>query len=410
MTKKRSLWLSLVVSLLACLSLTHGQGLPAAQIDWPEGESTITIPFAYDRGFIMIPVSVMGSKPLQLILDSGAPLMVLPDEAFAETLDLNIVTQVPVGGTGDGKPKTAPLAMGVNATVGGLKITKGNLLVGAAKEVLQGFDGVIGASVFGNCIVEIDWSENELHLHDPATFKYAGKGAVLDLTVAANGHPYVDGFSARFGESEWIDLKLHLDSGFRGALTLDPDSHEAIAVPENAAETIIAWGSRGPARGFMGRIDALRVGDSELTALPTSFSKSASAGAPGAPTNNGSLGLFVLERFHTLIDYPGGRLILEPTERTADVFSTNTTGIRLAPWTVGTETLTIAAVMSGSPAAQLGLKEGDSVTSVNGAGVDKLKYGEIFGLWRSAPGTQLKLAIERDGKAMQLSLTSAVFM
>ena len=47
-------------------------------------------------------------------------------------------------------------------------------------------------------------------------------------------------------------------------------------------------------------------------ALPTSFGKTRHSGESGIPAHDGNLGLVVLERFHTRIDYPGGRLILEP--------------------------------------------------------------------------------------------------
>ena len=403
----RRLLLVSVLSALVCTSVASAQGLPAAEMDWPDGKSEVTVPFDYENGFIVIPVSVMGSKSLQMILDTGAPLIVIPDESLAATMDLNIVAEVPVGGAGDGEAETSPLAMGVRATVGGLAISKGNLLVGAAKNVLQGFDGVIGASIFANCVVEIDWQARELHLHNPATYEYAGDGAVLDLAVAPNGHPYVDGFSARLQGSDWTELKLHLDSGFRGSLTLYADSHERIQIPEGAASAIIAWGSRGAARGFLGRIDALRIGSTELTALPTSFSETQEDGGPGAPKHHGSLGLDVLERFHTLIDYPGSRLILEPSELAADPFSANTTGVRLAPWKAGADGLEVAGVMVRSPAAKTGLQQGDSVTTVNGRQVSEMNYAEVRGVWHSEPGTKLRLTIERNGSPMKLSLTAA---
>ncbi|GAG32057.1 unnamed protein product, partial [marine sediment metagenome] len=223
-------------------SATPTQGLNPAEIEWPAGRGKVTIPFDYENGFVVVPVSVMGSRPLQMMLSTGSPLIVIPDESLAETMDLNIVAEVQVDGDGDGEMQTAPLAMGVDAVVGGLKISKGIVLVGAVKEVLQDVDGAIGASIFRNCVVEINWTDRELHLHDPATYEYDGNGAVLDLTVAADGHPYVDGFAARLGGPNWTELKLRLDSGDRGALTLYAGSDEQIKIPEGAVESIVAWG------------------------------------------------------------------------------------------------------------------------------------------------------------------------
>jgi len=398
----------ILIAIFLCASAALAQGLPVAELEWPAERGKVTIPFNHEHGFVVIPVSVMGSRPLQMILDTGAPLMVIPDESLAETLDLNVVAEVPVGGAGDGKMQTKPLAIGVEAVVGGLAISNGSVLVGAAKEVLQDVDGVIGASIFRNCVVEIDWTDRELHLYDPATYEYKGNGVVLDLTVAPNGHPYVDGFAARLGGPDWIELKLHLDSGFRGALTLYTD--ERIEIPQGAVESIVAWGSRGPARGFLGKIDALKIGSTELTGLPTSFKENPDVGESGLPTHNGSLGLIVLERFNTLIDYPGGRLILEPTKETAKPFSTNTTGVRLAPGKTGANGLEIADVMADSPAAKIGIRQGDSVTEINGKAVASMKYAEIRDVWRSKPGTELRLTVERDGSPLELLLTAAKFL
>jgi len=118
----------------------------------------------------------------------------------------------------------------------------------------------------------------------------------------------------------------------------------------------------------------------------------------------------VLERFNTLIDYPGGRLILEPTKETAKPFSTNTTGVRLAPGKTGANGLEIADVMADSPAAKIGIRQGDSVTEINGKAVASMKYAEIRDVWRSKPGTELRLTVERDGSPLELLLTAAKFL
>jgi hypothetical protein len=389
-------------------SAALAQGLPATTMTWPAGKTTMTIPFNYDTGLIVIPVSVMGSKTLQMILDTGSPLIVLPDESLAKTMDLNIVTQVPVGGTGDGELQTVPLAMGVNATVGGLSISNVNLIVGAAKEVLSEFDGVIGASIFQNCVVEFNWEEREIYLHEPGAYEYSGAGVVLDLVVAPDGHPYVDGFSARLQDSWLTDLKLHLDSGYRGSLTLYTDSHDGITVPDGAQESIIAWGSRGAERGFLSKIDALKIGNTELTGLSTSF-KEVSEVKAGTPKHHGSMGLFVLERFHTIIDYPGGRLILDPTEGADRPFATNTIGIQTKPRNSGIPGLTIVNIVANSPATKSGVQPGDSVMMINGTSVSEMNFGEISGAWSSAPGSVLQLTLERGGSVLELSLTAASF-
>jgi len=386
------------------------QGLPVPTLEWPEGEKPVEIPFRYDTGLVVIEVSVEGSEELDFILDTGAPVMVISDPAVAEALELEVAMQVPVGGVGDEEPVMAPLCLGVGAKVGPLSIGNESLVYGVGQNIMYGYDGVIGASIFRNCVVEYDWDEKKLRLHDPESFEYAGDGESFDVTVAANGHPYVAGFSAQLGDGSWTELTLHLDSGYAGAFTLYLGSHDRIVLPQGAVETIIAWGSRGPARGHLGRVPGLRAGESELHDIPTNFQEDSATATRGSLEHQGAVGLLVLDRFHTFIDFTGGRLILEPSERIDESFAANTTGVRVAPWKPGSSEVPIADVIPGSPAAESGIETGDSITRINDQDVAEMSYEEISNAWEPEPGTKVELTILRDGEAMKRSLVSKRFL
>ena len=97
MRNARRLPLILTLTLL-CSSAILAQGLPVPELEWPAEQGKVTIPFDHEHGFIVIPVSVMGSRDLQMILDSGAPLMVIPGKAVFFYLPKHIHDQPAKGG------------------------------------------------------------------------------------------------------------------------------------------------------------------------------------------------------------------------------------------------------------------------------------------------------------------------
>ncbi len=384
-----------------------GQGLPSPEASWPEGQTVVELPFVYDQGLVVIPVSLNGSRPLRFVLDSGAPLMVLVDTLLADSLGLEPVTRVPVGGAGDGPSYMAGLALGAAASVGGLEVSEGNVLLGVAAEALPGLDGVIGISLFGNSVVELDWTDQTVRFHEPSTFEYEADGSVLPLTVAQNEHPYIEDVSVSLDGSSWTDVTLHFDVGARKALALDAGEHDDLTIPEGALEGITSFGSLGAEAGHWSRVRGLRLGDHELNEVITAFRGSAPVSGPGVPPHEGTLGVETLDRFHVFVDYLGGRLILESTERLSDPFLFGTTGLQFVPWAPGQRRLKIAYVMEESPAEFAGLREGDEILFVDGIPVSHVSGDEMRESWLSPPGTSMVLGLERDGRDLDVTLITS---
>lgn len=284
-----------------------GQGLPRAELRFPEGRTSVELPLERQGSFIVVPVAFEGVGTLRFVLDTGAPVMVVPDTALAARMDLQVVGQARVGGTGDGEPLTAPLAVGARAGLGPLQISNGVVIIGVAGEAIGDLDGVIGLSVFQNAVVEIDWDRSLVVVHDTAAFAYAGEGAVLPLHLAPSRHPYTEATLSVVGDAD-VPVTLVVDSGARQGLTLFPSTAAELGRPAMSVEdTVIGRGSRGEARGDVGTVRRLGLGAHALQDVRTAFPY-----AGGEPDLHGVVGLPVLERFHVWIDIPGGRLILEP--------------------------------------------------------------------------------------------------
>lgn len=299
--------LAALLVLLGAAPDVEGQGLPRSELHFPEGRTAVELPLEREGRFIVVPVAFDGVGTLRFVLDTGAPVMVVPDTALAARMDLQVVGQARVGGTGDGEPLTAPLAVGASARVGPLQIRNEVVILGVAGDAIGALDGVIGLSVFQNAVVEIDWDRSRLVVHDTAAFAYDGDGAVLPLHMAPSRHPYTEAKLSVVGDDE-VPVKLVVDSGARQGLTLFPSSAAELGRPAlTTQDTVIGRGSRGEARGDMGTVRRLALGSQVLEDVRTAFPYGG-----GEPDLHGVVGLPVLERFHVWIDIPGGRLILEP--------------------------------------------------------------------------------------------------
>ena len=70
-----------------------------------------------------------------------------------------------------------------------------------------------------------------------------------------------------------------------------------------------------------------------------------------------------------------------------------------------TAVLYIAHVLPEGPAQQAGLKQGDEVTTVDGAAVTGKTYEQVALMVRGAPGSMVKLGVKGEGGLREISVT-----
>lgn len=375
--------------------------LPATSATF-QGPGPVTVPFREVHNLIVIPVTINGHGPLQFILDTGNPVILIPDSALATRLGLTIVGQARVGGAGDGPPQMAPLATGITVRVGTLEVRDAIGVIGVAGDVIPGVDGVIGGPFLRHAAVEIDWDRRTVTFHDPSSGTLTATGDTIPLRVEPSLHSYLPGSVGVGTTTRPVDL--HLDTGSRQALSLAPAWLDSIAArPDSAIPSIVGFGSRGAARGSWIRAGTLTLGAATVRGVTTTVPNQ-------EPSGNARVGLPVLRRFHVVIDYPGQRLILRPRPNLADPFPFNTSGIILHP---GKDSVlrVIADVMAGSPAAIAGLATGDTVLAVAGTDARQLSENDIDRLvLRPAPQSLVRLTVLRRGQRVEASLTSRTLL
>lgn len=361
------------------------------------------LPFKLINNHVILPVSVNGSPTFNVLLDTGmpGPGLALYGGPRAEALDLGFDPAIQVqirGAGGQGERLVARVAMEESLALAGVAIDKARVLLLPALPEFGGYhDGIIGYSLFERFVVELDYDERRVRLHDPRSYETPHDAHVLPLTLRGKV-PHVTLWVTPRGRKAF-EARVVVDLGAAHAISLNTDSADDVVIPEEALTTTLGHGLSGPVKGEVGRIAALELGGARLRNVLASFPVSGHQNPRGDTSLTGNLGNEVLRRFNTTFDYAGGRLILQPNESFGQPFTFDRSGIVLG---LGSE-LKVVDIIVGSPAEVSGIQIEDVVTHVDGEAVAGKDLGDVREVLKATGKVQLSL--RRGKKTFQKTLT-----
>ncbi|MFO1412933.1 MAG: PDZ domain-containing protein [Burkholderiales bacterium] len=352
-------------------------GPPVEQQDllFPSGRTAVEVPFEALSGHLFVRVLLDGRGPFRMLLDAGG----------ANVLTLQ-TAQVLVG---EGKP--VPRSLLVASTgIEGVELTGQRYLVGDIESFLrrvEGVDdvaGVLGLEWFVRMPVKIDYARSRLTFYDPASFKYAGTGT--KVPVAARGRlPQVA------GSIDGVPGMFEIDTGSRGSVTLVPafaaknDLEKKLNVK---VEAITGAGVAGPLRAGLARGKMLKLGTVEVPNPVVAIPRP--GGDVATPTGDlaGNIGFGIMRQFAVTYDLPNDSLYLERYLN----FGTPDIADRAGLWLERQgEGYKVVDVVAGSPAAQAGLKTGDTIVEFNGVPAVQLPLPVARDALRGMPGGRVRV-------------------
>ena len=277
-----------------------------------------SIHFQLANSLIYMQASLNGSPPLWVILDTGSSFTVI-DESVLKMLGLEAVGEGDAYGPGEGSTQKFAFANHTVLMFAGVNLANQTVatlpLDWFSRELGRSVDGFLGSNIFQNYVVEIDYANQVLHLHDPATFSYSGSGQRLPLQFLWDNIPSVQAeVMAQDGTA--IQGTFLIDSGASTAVWLTrafSDAHPEFLSAEQTIEVpkVVAVGGQLSAR--LGRLPAVRLGTFEISMPLTQFSRNTS-GILATPDLAGIIGAQMLRRFTVIFDYTHREMILEPNE------------------------------------------------------------------------------------------------
>ena len=379
----------------------HGAQAPA-RVEVRSESGRVEVPFDLVNNHVVVRATVQG-KPVSLIVDTGMPMdgvMLYRNEAVASMpLTMKPGMKARIAGAGEGGGVEAEIADGVEIVLGDLHLTQARAIVVPVIPGLADYhDGVIGASLFRNFVVALDFDTRRITLTDPKAWTPPGKATTVPFTLQHNA-PFIE-VSLLDAAGKSTPATVVVDLGAGHPISLNLGKIKGLKAPEGARRAIVGFGVSGRLPGQVGRIAGLRIGDRTLRDVVATFPDREVQRPGGEEFRDGNLGNQVLQRFNVAFDYSRNRMTLVPNRSFDRPFEWDMSGLWLQP---AEGEVRVGFVVEGSPAGRAGLQIGDVVKKMNGR---ELAPEDLPGLREKLrqPGQQLDLTVLRDGKPVSMTL------
>lgn len=369
-------------------------------------EASASLPFELSSNHVYITGRVGDSRPLNILIDTGAGFSVMNSRTTRE-LGLKEVGQLEARGGGDGSQDTG-LVEGVTLTLDALSLADLTLW-SIDLTPLEGLEGrtldlILGYDFISRAVLEIDYEANVVTFHAPESFNYSGPGTRIPFTLQ-NNHPHIR-VGVLLGGREPADGIFMVDTGARMALHLNrlfATRHgvkEAVPKVLELPERVSGVG--GASRESVARISGLRFGGLELEDVLVSLSEKES-GALETDDLAGLIGGDLLKRFHVFFDYGRQEMILEPNAALGRPFVYDMSGLRLIAEGEGFETVKVEVVLADSPAERAGVRVGDVLESVDGTPVSGSSFNDVRERL-THEGQVRQMRLRRDDRTLDVAL------
>jgi hypothetical protein len=377
--------------------------------DFPEGVDKVEIPFERYNNLIVIPVTINHSLTLKFILDTGVQFAILTEKAFGEFLELSYDRRLVIQGPGMVDSISAQVASQIEMRLPGDVVSGINqsLLV-LEEDYLNlrrnlGADvyGIIGYDIFSRFVVEFNYDDKLLVLHEPRKFRPKKYHKRVPLQVI-NTKPYINAkISFENGDKEQI--KLMVDTGASHALLLD-DNSDGIILPSKTLQTVIGRGLGGDINGLLGRVKSIQINKFEFEDPIASFPAEGNySDSMKRGSRHGTIGGEILTRFNPVFDYLRGVLYLRKSREFFEDFEHDMSGLDVMAAGSKLNQVKVIGVREGSPADLAGIQVDDIITSINGLNTEDVSFAVITTSLRQKPGKKVNIKIRRKGEIIKTS-------
>lgn len=332
------------------------------------------VPFRFVRNQVRLAATLNGSGPFQLVLDTGMPtknIMLFRSAAVDALGFADSAVRVSLAGAGgSGQERQAVV---VN---GGISVAVGELSMSAVQAIVLSdhaglpptVDGIIGGALFERFVVHLDMDHGRLELLEPSTWSPPPGACVLPL-LRVPGATFIEVQVAVDDEAP-VAAQVVIDLGASHALSLNRRADGTFAAPSRSIEAPLGRGLSGVVRGALGRVRRLGIGPFAFDEVVASFPVAEHQNPGGFDFRDGNLGAGILKRFNVTFDYRSDRIVLERGQRFDEPFEHDMSGLAFDYLEDGT--VSVHAVLSGSPAAEAGVEPGDLLLGIDRRALDAL--------------------------------------
>jgi hypothetical protein len=366
------------------------------------------IPFTMEANHIVFNVSVNGRPPIGFILDTGADQNVINSTRLEE---FGLKTYAKTMTSGGGNSAEYTYAYGATFTLPGVELRNQHVSAidqtGLERALGVKFGGLLGYDFISRFVIEIDYQNQMIALHDPKTWKYSGTGVMVPV-IFDNGIPHAYGsigvptkpdipayFVVDFGASETATLTSPFVKS--NDLARLAQTNATVNRPAGLESQFFAQNN------VRGNLQRLTIGHLTVNNVPVNMSVN-TKGAYASTNFSGTVGETTYSRYHCYLDYSNYRIILEPTPEANKPFPERETyGLTLLASGADLHTYTVAAVRPGSPAEADGFQKGDVILSEDGKNASQFTLRELRDSLSHA-GQHHAFEVQRSGERRTINV------
>ena len=398
----RTIMPCLVIASLGCLLPEHAQQVArkraAKETEVTAHQGTAKIPFElYLNSLIFLQARVNNSEPIWFMLDTASTYSFL-DSTKAEALGIKTEGQNTITGSGGGSIEIN-FGRGISVDISGVKLSDQTFAITPWKRKHdRNVVGMIGAPLFKQFVVEIDYQAENLIIHEPQSYRYSGPGANIPLEFSEEIPAVRVGITV--GTHSPLEAKLDVDTGAGQTIILNTpfvEAHKLLTSTKGMLK-FEAGSLTGKVSYFTGRAKTVKLGRFTLDDMLTNFSST--GGLKVRLGLDGVIGNWFLKRFKVILDYARSRMILEPSELFTVPPDFEMTGLSIVP---EGKRFKINRVFIGSMADDGGLKAGDILILVDNRSASQMNLTQLRQMFKQN-GSKHVLTIKRGDATLPITL------
>lgn len=366
-------------------------------LSFPNAQKRLAIPFETSNNLIFVQVRINKSEPLWFVLDTGASYTFIKQKR-AQALNLKLEQD-------EKEFEGQPFAKGVSLTLAGAQLLNQNIVAGPTEflepVVGRAVDGVLGYDLFKSFVVEIDYAARLIHLYQPKSYQYKGRGASIPITIEDNT-PFVRAKIFSTGNSS-AEGKFMIDTGANNALNIFGRFDSAHSISKSLKRTLQSTGIgvSGAKRTSIGRIEKIGLGRLVIPNPVVSLTQSTESDSD--EIGDGEIGAELLRRFKVIVDYSRTRIILEPNAQISEPYEASLSGASIAAEGSDYKTYRVRSILEDSPALEAGLRAGDVITAIDGKPAAAFTFEQLRQMLRQ-DGREFLLSIKRGEERLQVKI------
>jgi predicted aspartyl protease len=261
--------------------------------------------------------------------------------------------------------------------------------------------GVIGNDIIGRVVVEIDYEQRRLNFYEGASYRPDPNGQVVAVTLQ-DGLPMIQG-QFKFANRNFSGL-FEIDTGSTGAIQINTPfvrRHQLLSLAK-LSKAATMGGVGGSAEAVGTRLESVGFGHYRLLNPIAKLSK-AKQGDYASRRYDGLLGGQIFRRFKLVVDLQRRRIIFTPNRSLNEPFEADMSGLELVADGDDLATYLIDDIEAGTPAAEAGIKGGETLVAINDRPAANFSLDEIRRMFMY-DGREYDLTLKRDQDTIRVKL------